>query len=36
MNEFELIAKLTRALPTNESVVAGAATIAPCWIWRGG
>ncbi|MDD5139141.1 MAG: thiamine-phosphate kinase [Verrucomicrobiales bacterium] len=24
MNEFELIAKLTRALPTNESVVAGA------------
>ena len=24
MNEFELIARLTRALPTNESVVVGA------------
>src|SRR5476649_644154 len=24
MNEFELIAKLTKSLPTNESVVAGA------------
>ena len=24
MNEFELIVKLTRALPTNESVVTGA------------
>jgi hypothetical protein len=32
MNELELIARLTRSLPANASVVAGAGTIAPCWI----
>ena len=32
MNEFELIARLSAALPSHAGVIAGAGTIAPCWI----